>query len=95
MNSGRTRRPKGPENRPPETGERSTERGKVLQWRPRPAALVPDRDADADFFDFPHRAPAKTITSRIFAAERRMLDPRRARTLPWRPGPPGPFWRAE
>ena len=94
LKSDKPKRPKTPEKRPPETGERSTERGKVLQWRPRPTPYA-ERSADADFFEFPHQAPAMTITARIFAAERRFADPRRGRTVPWHPGRPGPFWRAD
>lgn len=90
MSSETTIRPRGPqapkgpkpETRPPET----TERGQVLQWRPRPGASTPDREADEDFFDFPHSVPpVDTITSRIFAAERRPLPAKQARTPPLAP----------
>lgn len=54
--------------------------GQVLQWRPR--ISISRRDGDVDFFEFRHELPApQTNTAKIFAAERRLLDVRRARSL--------------
>lgn len=77
MNTEKTIRPKAP------VGAEPSERGQVLQWRPRTSAADRDYDYDVDFFEFPHEAPSTdSVTSRIFAAERRPLEVKQARTLP-------------
>lgn len=65
----------------PSSSLEPSDRGKVLQWRPRSTMM--DRESDLDFFEFVHRAPAtRTTTSAIFSVVRRRLPIRRARTLP-------------
>ena len=66
------------------------ERGRILQWtpkvRPVPASMrAPSHDDGYDDESYGYGEHQDTITSRIFYAERRMLNPRMARTWPLAP----------